>query len=289
MIVVLLGPTGSGKSDLALALAEKLDAAIINGDAFQVYRELSIATNKPSQEILEKVPHFLYDFVPLDSSYSVAEYQADARCVIDFLLAKKQNIIIEGGTGLYVKAALYDYTFTDESPRDDSIYDGKSNEELYESLRLLDPKACEKIHPNNRQRIIRALEIASKSGKTKSEIEDAQEHAPLYPATFIALDVDRAGLYEHIDERVDDMFARGLLEETLPLIEKYGRSASAFKAIGVKELFPYIDGEITLDEAKRQIKLNTRHYVKRQLTWLRHQFKLNWLKDLNDALDVIKA
>ena len=289
MIVVLLGPTGSGKSDLALALAKKLDAAIINGDAFQVYRELSIATNKPSQEELEAVPHFLYDFVPLDSPYSVAEYQADARCVIDFVLQKKQNIIIEGGTGLYVKAALYDYTFTEETPRDDSIYDGKTNEELFEMLRQLDPKACEKIHPNNRQRVIRAIEIASASGKTKSEIEDAQEHAPLYPATFIALDVERSGLYERIDERVDEMFARGLLEETLPLIEHYGRSASAFKAIGVKELFPYIDGEITLDEAKRQIKLNTRHYVKRQLTWLRHQFKLNWVKDLNDALDVIKA
>ena len=289
MIIVLLGPTGSGKSDLALRLAKKLDAAIINGDAFQVYRELSIATNKPSPEILAEVPHFLYDFIPLDSSYSVAEYQADARCVIDFLLNKNQNIIIEGGTGLYVKAALYDYTFTEESPRDDSIYDGKENEELYEELRLLDPKAAEKIHPNNRQRIIRALEIASATGKTKSEIEDAQEHAPLYPAVFLALDVDRAHLYEHIDARVDDMFARGLLEETLPLIEKYGRTPSAFKAIGVKELFPYLDGETTLEEAKRQIKLNTRHYVKRQLTWLRHQFDLDWVADLNGALDVIKT
>ena len=289
MIVVLLGPTGSGKSDLALSLAEKLDAAIINGDAFQVYKELSIATNKPSQEILEKVPHFLYDFVPLDSSYSVAEYQADARCVIDFLLAKKQNIIIEGGTGLYVKAALYDYVFTSEAPRDDSIYDGKTSTELYDSLKSLDPKAAEKIHPNNRQRIIRALQIASASGKSKSEIEDAQEHKPIYPAIFLAVDVERDGLYDRVDERVEEMFDRGLLEETLPLIQKYGREASAFKAIGVKELFQYLDGEITLEEAKRQIKLNTRHYVKRQLTWLRHQFKLNWVKGLDDALDVIKA
>lgn len=289
MIVVLLGPTGSGKSDLALALAEKLDAAIINGDAFQVYQELSIATNKPSQEVLGKIPHFLYDFVPLDSSYSVAEYQADARCVIDFLLNKKQNIIIEGGTGLYVKAALYDYNFVTDSPRDDSKYDGRSSEELHESLKKLDPDAAERIHPNNRQRIIRALQIAEISGETKSELEQKQEHKPIYPAIFIALDVDRAGLYERIDERVDEMFDRGLLQETLPLIEKYGRDASAFKAIGVKELFPYLDGEITLEEAKRQIKLNTRHYVKRQLTWLRHQFKLNWVKDLNNALDIIKA
>lgn len=289
MIVVLLGPTGSGKSDLALALAKALDASIINGDAFQVYRDLSIATNKPSQEILAKVPHFLYDFVPLDSAYSVAEYQADARCVIDFLQAKNQNIIIEGGTGLYVKAALYDYAFTQESTHDERTYDDKSNDELYEMLRLLDPKACGKIHPNNRQRIIRALEIHASSGKTKSEIEEEQAHACLYPATFLALDVEREGLYERVDERVEDMFARGLLEETIPLIEQYGRSASAFKAIGVKELFPYLDGEISLEEAKQQIKLNTRHYVKRQMTWLRHQFQLHWVKNLDEALDIIKA
>ncbi len=289
MIVVLLGPTGSGKSDLALALAKKLDAAIINGDAFQVYQELSIATNKPDAKTLAEVPHFLYDFVPLDSSYSVAEYQADARCVIEFLQNKNQNIIIEGGTGLYVKAALYDYEFTLEQPHDDAAYEGKSNEELFVMLKDFDPKAAEKIHPNNRQRIIRALQIHQSSGKTKSEIEDAQTHACLYPATFIAVDAEREGLYERIDERVEEMFARGLLEETLPLIEKYGRSSSAFKAIGVKELFPYLDGEITLEEAKRQIKLNTRHYVKRQLTWLRHQFKLNWVKGVDDALDVIKA
>ena len=289
MIVVLLGPTGSGKSDLALSLAEALDAAIINGDAFQVYRDLSIATNKPSQDILAKVPHFLYDFVPLDSSYSVAEYQQDARCVIDFLQNQGKNIIIEGGTGLYVKAALYDYSFVEETPRDPSAYEGKSDEELYEELKALDPVSGEKIHPNNRQRIIRALQIASSSGKKKSEIEAEQNHAPLYPATFIAVDVDREGLYERVDERVEEMFARGLLEETLPLIERYGRDASAFKAIGVKELFPYIDGEITLEEAKRLIKLNTRHYVKRQLTWLRHQFQLTWVKNLKDALEAIKA
>ena len=288
MIVVLLGPTGSGKSDLALALAEKLDAAIINGDAFQVYKELSIATNKPSQEILAKVPHFLYDFVPLDSSYSVAEYQADARCVIDFLLKKNQNIIIEGGTGLYVKAALYDYEFTSDGPKDLSQYEGLSNEDLYEMLREVDPASCEKIHLNNRQRIIRALEIHASTGKAKSEIEEEQAHKPIYPATFIALDADRSELYKHVDERVDDMFDRGLLEETLPLIETYSRDASAFKAIGVKELFPYIDGEITLEAAKKQIKLNTRRYVKRQMTWLRHQFDLHWVKGLDDALDIIK-
>lgn len=288
MIVVLLGPTGSGKSDLALSLAEKLDAAIINGDAFQVYKELSIATNKPSQEILAKVPHFLYDFVPLDSSYSVAEYQADARCVIDFLLKKNQNIIIEGGTGLYVKAALYDYEFTSDGPKDLSQYEGLSNEDLYEMLQEVDPASCEKIHPNNRQRIIRALEIHASTGKAKSEIEEGQTHKPIYPATFIALDADRSELYKHVDERVDDMFDRGLLEETLPLVETYGRDASAFKAIGVKELFPYIDGEITLEEAKKQIKLNTRRYVKRQMTWLRHQFDLHCVKGLDDALDIIK-
>ena len=288
MIIVLLGPTGSGKSDLALALAEKLDAAIINGDAFQVYKELSIATNKPSQDILAKVPHFLYDFVPLDSAYSVAEYQADARCVIDFLLQKNQNIIIEGGTGLYVKAALYDYEFTSDGPKDLSQYEAKTNEELYEMLKAVDPASCEKIHPNNRQRIIRALEIHETSGRAKSEIEEEQTHAPIYPAIFMALDVERSGLYDRVDERVDEMFERGLLEETLPLIERYGRDASAFKAIGVKELFPYLDGEITLEEAKKQIKLNTRRYVKRQLTWLRHQFDLHWVKGLDDALDVIK-
>ena len=288
MIIVILGPTGSGKSDIALGLAAKINASIINGDAFQVYEELRIATNKPSEEILSKCPHFLYDFVPLDSSYSVAEYQQDARSVIDFLLNGKQNIIIEGGTGLYVRAALFDYVFSSLPKLDESKYDGFDNGTLFEKLMAIDPKSAARIHPNNRRRIMRALAIADAGGLAKSELEDKQAHKPIYEAFYFAVDMDREELHRKIDDRVDWMFANGLLEETLPLIEKYGRDASAFQAIGVHELFDYIDKKKTLGETIASIKLDTRHYVRRQMTFIRHQFDVNWVKSEEEILIALK-
>ena len=284
MIIVLTGPTGSGKSELALSLAKKRGGAIINADAFQVYQELNIATAKPTLAMREAAPHFLYDFVPLSSSYNVAEYQEDMRSVLHFCLEKDQDVIIAGGTGLYIKAALFDYDFAPTSQVDMTPYLALDNLALHEELKKLDPISAEKIHPNNRQRVLRAIEISIGGRGAKSAIEEKQKHEPLYPVRFYGLNPDREELYEKVNRRVDKMFADGLLEETIPLIEKYGRDAMAFRAIGVKELYPYLDGLISLEEAKETIKKNTRNYIKRQMTWFRHQFDLNWVDGEEDIL-----
>lgn len=288
MILVLTGPTGSGKSEIALSLAKRLGAAVINADAFQVYQELNIATAKPSKEMREAVPHFLFDFVPLDSAYNVAEYQEDMRSVLSFCLSKGQDVIIAGGTGLYIKAALFDYDFSPKAAVDLSPYQVLDDDALHAELAKLDPVSAEKIHPHNRQRVLRAIEIFLGGGTAKSELEQKQKHEPLYPVRFFGLNKERESLYERVNERVEEMFDAGLLEETLPLIEKYGRDAMAFRAIGVKELFPYIDGQITLEVAKETIKKNTRNYIKRQMTWFRHQFDVTWVDGEEQILNLLK-
>ena len=270
---------------MAISLAKKLSAVIINADAFQVYEELNIATAKPSEDEMMEVPHFLFSFVPLTSSYNVSEYQKDLRAMLAEFAIRKQNVIIAGGTGLYIRAALYDYEFQEETGRPDlSIYENFSNEDLHAVLARLDQESADKIHPNNRQRVLRAIEICLSAGKAKSEIEKQQSHAPIYDCRFYGIESERSEIYEKVNRRVDAMFEAGLIEENRRLVERYGRSCSAFRAIGVKECFPYFDGQASLEETKELIKKNTRNYVKRQDTFFRHQFDIHWIKDENDIL-----
>ncbi len=288
MIIVLTGPTGTGKSKMAISLAKKLGAAIINADAFQVYRELSIATAKPTDDMMMEAPHFLYDFVPLTEDYNVAEYQKDLRANIAMLQQTETPIIIAGGTGLYIRAGLYDYEFKDTPPVDLSKYEGLTNDQLHEVLKAIDPKSAEEIHPNNRIRVMRAISIHESLGVRKSDIVDAQKHQPIYDDLFFfGLTKNRAEIYADVEKRVDEMFDRGLVEENRALVDKYGREPHAFRAIGVKELFPYFDGLITLEDAKNQIKQNTRNYVKRQLTFFNHQFPITFIEKEEEILNLI--
>ena len=287
MIIVLTGPTGSGKTKVAIELAKALGGVILNGDAFQVYKELNIATAKPTPEEFMQAPHYLFDFIPLTEAYNVHDYQLDLRGCIAELEKKSVPMIIAGGTGLYIRAGLYDYEFTEDKPVDLSEYESKTNEDLHRFLEKIDPKSAAMIHPNNRVRLLRAIEIYLQTGKAKSEIESTQKHAPIYDVKFFGLQTERAPLYERVNARVDEMFASGLLEETKPLVERYGRDCAAFKAIGVKELFPYFDGLITLDEAIETIKKNTRNYVKRQETFFRHQFDIQWVSSSEEILKML--
>lgn len=287
MIIVLTGPTGSGKTKVAIELAKALGGVILNGDAFQVYKELNIATAKPTPEEFMQAPHYLFDFIPLTEAYNVHDYQLDLRGCIAELEKKNVPMIIAGGTGLYIRAGLYDYEFAEDKPVDLSEYESKTNEDLHRSLEKIDPKSAAMIHPNNRVRLLRAIEIYLQTGKAKSEIESTQKHAPIYDVKFFGLQTERAPLYERVNARVDEMFASGLLEETKPLVEHYGRDCAAFKAIGVKELFPYFDGLITLDEAIVTIKKNTRNYVKRQETFFRHQFDIQWVSSSEEILKML--
>lgn len=290
MILVLTGPTGSGKTDMAISLAKKLGGAIINADAFQVYRELNIATAKPSEAQRLEVPHFLFDFVPISSSYSVYEYQADLRATIADLQEIHKPIIIAGGTGLYIRAGLYDYSFPEEKVVDLSVYEKMDDDTLYAALQKMDPEEAKTIHPHNRIRVLRAIKVYLSGGKKKSEIKAEQKHQPIYDDVyFFGLNAERAPLYERVNQRVEEMFKAGLVEENRALYEKYGETPRAFQAIGVKELFPYFRGEKNLEECKEEIQKNTRHYVKRQETFFRHQFDIHWITQEEEILDAISS
>ena len=284
MIIVIAGATGSGKSHLAVELAKRIGGEVINADAFQVYKELSIATAKPSKEMREAVPHHLFDFVPLDEEYNVYRYQQDLRRTLNEVISRGKTPIIAGGTGLYIRAGLFDYEFGETEKPDMSKYEAMSDEELYQALKDIDEESAASIHPHNRVRVKRAIEIYLSSGKKKSEIIKEQKHEPIYPVKFFGLKPERDELYQKVESRVDEMFEMGLVEEGVALIKKYGTSPRAFRAIGVKELFPYLEGKATLDDVKDEIKKNTRHYVKRQDTFFAHQFSIQWVSSLEEIL-----
>jgi tRNA dimethylallyltransferase len=286
MIIVLTGPTGSGKSELAVSLAKKINGEIINADAFQVYQELNIATAVPSKELQAQVPHHLYSFVPLSENYDIAHYQHDCRLAIKDVLSRNKTPILVGGSGLYIRSALFDYDFSlDTSKVDLTPYEKLSDGDLHGILEKMDPLEATKIPYQNRRRTLRAIAICLAAGESKSSLIAKQTHEPIFESLFFGLTKERDELYPLVEERVEKMFKAGLLEETLPLIEKYGRDVHAFKAIGVKELFPYIDKKATLDETKTLIKTNTRHYVKEQETWFRHQFNLIYVSSLEEIID----
>lgn len=272
MIYVIFGPTGSGKTDCAVKLAHHFDAPIINADAFQIYKEMNIGTNKIKESDPDYKRHYLLDIKTPCESYSVKEYQDDFRKVLEELTQSYKNIIVSGGTGLYIRAALFDYKFLDEDTSSND-YSNYSNEELYTKLQELDLEASKKIHVNNRKRIIRALDLISSSGVKKSDLIASQEHKIIYPEVeFLFLNPDRESLYESINKRVDKMIAEGLVEEVKYLKEKYDLSTTARQAIGYKEILDYLDGKLSLDDAIELIKKRTRNYAKRQVTFFKNQF-----------------
>lgn len=288
MIIVVAGPTCSGKSSLAIKLAQALDAEIINGDAFQVYKYFDIGTAKPTLKERALVPHHLFDFVDPNTNFNVKDYQELARKTIADLENKKKNIIIVGGTGLYQKATLFDFSFDDEDNHADmSDLASLSNEELYEELRKVDEELTKTIHINNRKRVLRAIEIYRLHGKTKSSIIDSQEHKLLYDVMFIGLNVEREKLYNDINNRVDEMIKDGLVEEVSNLKNKYPESIHAFQAIGYKELLAYLDHKLTLNEAIELIKKNSRNYAKRQMTYFKNQLPMKWFDNADKAYNYV--
>ncbi len=289
MIIVICGPTASGKSKLAIKVANDFNGEIINGDAFQVYKELLIGTAKPTQDELKLAKHHLFDYVEPSINYSVVEYQQEARKTIDDILSRNKVAIIVGGTGLYQKATLYDYEFRVNKEVDLSDLDNLNNEDLYNYLVSLDSEASKKIHPNNRKRVLRAIAIIRETGIKKSEIEEMQEHKIIYDNVFfVGLDVARDVLYEKINKRVDEMFEEGLVEEVTNLYNKYDFNNNAFKGIGYKEFISYFKNESTLEDVKELIKKNTRNYAKRQFTFFRHQMPTIWCTNHEEAYNLIK-
>lgn len=289
MIIVLTGPTGGGKSDLAFALAKRMDGEIVNGDAFQVYKELLIATACPSKEERMQVPSHLFQYVSVAEQYDVARYQKDCRRVIEEILSRGKTPIIVGGSGLYIRSALYDYSFdVDTSSVDMSKYGEMDDESLHEELRKLDEKEAEKIPFQNRRRVLRAISIILASGKSKTELIAEQNHEPIWDTRFFVLDLPNEELYSRIDMRVEKMFLSGIEEEVIPLLKRHGYSLPSLQAIGVKEFVPYLEGKASIEEVKEAIKLDTKHYVKRQRTFYRHQFPYKEIKTVEDIQEGIK-
>ena len=285
MIFAVVGPTCSGKSALAIKIAQIFDAEIINFDPYQCYEELQIGVAKPSQEELEIVPHHLFSFVPLNQDFTIFDFQKVFREKVKSLQNLNKNIVLVGGSGLYLRSAIYDYEFSETKIVDESKYNSFSNEELYERLKFIDPESSDKIHMNNRKRVIRALEIFDETGSKKSDLEKEQEHKPIYDITFIGLNPDRELLYQNINLRVDIMFENGLEEEVEYLYKKYDHSLKSLQAIGYKEFT-----QVSKEEVRELIKKNTRNYAKRQMTFFKNQFEnINWFNNKEDAIKYVEG
>ena len=268
-VIVICGPTGVGKTKLSIELAKKLNGEIINCDSTQVYKGLDIATAKVKEEEKENIVHHLIDIKNLNEDYTVFDFQKDARKKIAEIKKRNHVPILVGGTGLYIKACLYDYKFEEEEKVD--IFDNWTNQELYEQVKKLDNNTS--IHINNRKRLIRFLTYYHNHHKLISENKTDNL---LYKTIFIGLTTNRNILYENINNRVDEMIKNGLLDEAKLLWEKNIRTKAVMTPIGYKELFLYFDKKITKEEAIDKIKQNSRKYAKRQYTWFNHQLPVVW-------------
>lgn len=279
MIIAIVGPTGIGKTALSISLAKHYNAEIINFDAMQVYEKMDIGTAKVTTEEMDGVVHHLLSYVNVNTNYSVYDYQKDARSLIDKLLKEKKNIIMVGGTGLYLKATLYDYRFSEE--KDSTDYDELSAEEL---LRRISKYNYVPKDKNNRRRLIRELK------KLENNIDiDNNGNKLLYDAKIIGLTTDREILYDRINKRVDIMVENGLVDEVNSLKESFTTSKALKTAIGYKEFIPYFNNETSLDEVIDKIKQNSRHYAKRQYTFFNNQLPVTWYySDFNNFDNTVK-
>lgn len=282
-IILIVGPTGTGKTTLSIKLAKKYDAVILNADSTQVYTEPLIATAKIKEHEKENIEHYLFDVVSLNDDYTLYDYQKDGRRLLDRFISENKNVIIVGGSGLYVKALLYNYVLEDkkEINIDFSEY---SNEELKNKVLALDPESD--IHVNNRQRLESFLKHYYETGKVIKKTDEINNK--LYNFISIGLKSDRETLYKMLDKRVDSMFNEGLFDEAERLYKMNLKNYT--NIIGYKELNEYFNGNISLDEAKELIKRNTRRYAKRQFTWFNNQMKdIKWFNvNYDNFYDTIK-
>ncbi len=277
-VLAIVGPTGAGKTSLGIQLAQKFGGEIISGDSIQVYKELNIGSAKVGEEEQKQAKHHLIDILTLNQSYNVADFQIQARSLIDQLSEENKLPIIVGGTGLYIKSCLYDYQFPKQTEREDNTeFENLSNETLYAMLQEADYPQSLKIHVNNRKRLIRALQMA-KSGNRRSDVLSDQTHEMIYDAKLIGLTMPREILYERINTRVDKMMEAGLLEEMENLVEKYPDlfDKRGMQGIGYREWKGYFENEKTLEEVLDEIRTHSRQFAKRQYTWFNNQMAIDW-------------
>ena len=267
-LIVIIGPTGVGKTKLSIALAKKLDAYIINGDSMQVYKGLDIGTAKIKENEKMGIKHFLFDIVEPTDDFNIYEYQKLGRELLNKFIKENRNVIIVGGSGLYIKSLLYDYRFQEEEKLNE--YNDLTNEEILEKIKKIHDT---NIHVNNRKRLVRELNKIENNNNIKSDI-----FKKMYDFKVLGLTTERCLLYKIVDDRVDMMIADGLIEEVKNLYDKNIRSKSILTGIGYKELYDYFDKKVSLEEAINNIKKNTRHFIKRQYTFFNRQMDVDWIK-----------
>ena len=270
-VIVITGPTAVGKTKLSIEIAKKYNGEIINADAVQVYKGLDIGSAKVTEEEKENIPHHLFDIKEVDEEYTIYHYQQDARKIIEDIQKRGKTPILVGGTGLYIKSALYDYKLSKE--KESEMYEDLTTEELYNNLLKVDKDII--IDKNNRRRLIRALNYYKENNES---INNNKTNKLLYNTIFIGLTTDRKELYNRINKRVDTMMKNGLLEEVKSFYDKGIKTKPLLNGIGYKELYKYLDGNYTYEEAIEKIKQNSRHYAKRQYTFFNHQLPIVWFE-----------
>lgn len=279
-IIAIVGPTAVGKTSLSIDLAQHFNGEIISGDSLQVYRGLDIGTAKVTTEEMAGIPHHLIDVRGIHDSYSAADFQHEARLAIEDISRRGKLPIVVGGTGLYIQSLLWDYRLGREGEventglreKHEAFAEKNGNLALWQQLQAIDPLAAEKIHFNNRKKVIRAMEVFELTGH--SILAPKEQPQKLYDSFLIGLNTDRKILYQRINQRVDIMVEQGLLAEAEKLADT--PEVQAAQGIGYKELFPYFAGNVTLESALEEIKLHSRRYAKRQLTWFRNRMSVNW-------------
>lgn len=295
-IVVIVGPTASGKTKLSIELAKKIDGEVVSCDSMQIYKEMDIGSAKPTIEEMQGIKHHLIDYISPEERYSVARYKQDAKKAIKEILEKGKVPIIVGGTGLYVNSLIYEIEYNkiefDAEYREKLEEKAKNGlEDLYEEAKKIDPKAMEIISPNDKKRIIRVLEIYHATKKTKTELEiESRKNEVQYDYRVFAIDIRRDILYDRINKRVDKMIEQGLIQEVENLKQKYSEFPTAMQGLGYKEVVQYFENELTKEEMIEKIKQETRRYAKRQLTWFRKNKETIWLNGLDDVqknIDII--
>ena len=286
-VIVICGPTASGKTGLSIELAKKINGEIISCDSMQIYKEMTIGTAKPTPEEMQGIKHYLIDFVSPDARYSVADFKKDAENAIKEVLKKGKVPIVVGGTGLYVDALIYNIQYPEIEieleyrKKLEERAEKEGLEKLYLEAQKIDKEAMEKISINDQKRIMRVLEIYHQTGKTKTQLEaESRSVAPPYEYLIYGIDMDREKLYERINMRVDIMLEQGLINEVKLLLEKYKHFPTAMQGLGYKEVACYLKGLLTKEEMIEILKRETRRYAKRQLTWFRKNKKIIWIDGL---------
>ena len=291
-VIVIVGPTASGKTTLSIEVAKKVNGEVVSADSMQIYKDMNIGTAKVTKEEADGIKHYLVDCVSPDERYTVSDFKKDAEEAIEEILNKGKTPIVVGGTGLYVNSLIYGIEYQDmefdEDYRNSLMKKAETEEgilELWDEANRIDPEAMEKISKNDKKRITRVLEIFHATGKTKTEQEElSRKNEVKYDYKVFALSMDREKLYERINLRVDLMIEQGLVQEVRDLLDKYDKFPTAMQGLGYKEVKEYFDGILTYEEMIDKIKQESRHYAKRQLTWFRRNKEIVWL-DKNDGME----